>query len=302
MTEHTKEEGFTKNILTYLTLLSAGLLYAAALKYFVLPSKVILTGTEGIAASISYFVQKDWIFILLYTVFQAGLIAFAYRSISKPFAIKSLIVVVTVILTLLILPDLHVAKPEPENERILLVIFGGILAGIAKAIAFRQRGSTGDEDILGAFFATKYLKPVGYIAIISAVVSTTFGLGLKLIEHPQIGPALNTLMYTSIYIFVSAETLNNFYKKFQITMVTIVTQHPDHVGASLTNATGHRTYTLYEGKGGHSKEKYWVMRTIITHEELPETLKSIEESDANSFYYYHKVEGVSGNYYIEPIG
>jgi hypothetical protein len=35
--------------------IGAGALYAIALKYFVLPSKVILTGTEGIASALSYY-------------------------------------------------------------------------------------------------------------------------------------------------------------------------------------------------------------------------------------------------------
>jgi uncharacterized membrane-anchored protein YitT (DUF2179 family) len=186
----------------FLGLIFAGLVYSIALKYFVLPSKVILTGSEGIAASLSYFFDKGWIFILLYAIFQVCILFFAYKKVSSRFAIRSLIVICTVILLLAILPELKIAKPEPENERIILVIFGGILAGIAKAIAFQRGGSTGDEDVFGAYFASKYLKPVGYIAVISATISTIFGMSLTLLKTFQVGPAINTLIYTSIYIFV----------------------------------------------------------------------------------------------------
>ena len=44
---------------------SAGLLYAIALKYFVLPAGIILTGTEGVAAAISYYFENPTIFIVL---------------------------------------------------------------------------------------------------------------------------------------------------------------------------------------------------------------------------------------------
>ena len=163
----------------YSMTIGAGALYAIALKYFVLPSKVIWTGTEGVAAALSYYFDSYWLFIILNLIFQIILLSFAFARVSKVFATRSLIVVATVVLFLAFLPELQFAQPEPQNERILLVIFGGLLADVAKAIAFQHRGSTGDEDILGAYFAMKYLKPVGSIAVFAAIGSTTFGLVME---------------------------------------------------------------------------------------------------------------------------
>ncbi len=286
----------------YGVIVLAGLLYAIALKYFVLPSKVILTGTEGIATALSYYFESYWLFLILYLVFQSILLAFAFAHVGKVFARRSLAVVLVVTLSLVVLPDLSFAQPEPHNERIILVLFGGILAGVAKAMAFTHRGSTGDEDILGAYFAAKYLKPVGSIAIASAVVSTTFGLGMELLATGQFEPMVNTLMYTCIYIFVSAETLNNLYKKFKITMLDVITRHRDDVGAAITASSSHRTFTVHQGMGGRSGESFSVVRTIITHEELPQMLAAIEAADPDCFYYHHDIEGIAGRYYIAPIG
>ena len=161
-----------RRLFDFVPLVFAGGLYAVALKYFVLPSRVILTGTEGIASSLSYYFESDALFIILYLVFQLALFLFALKFIGRAFALRTLAVVVTVVAGLAILPDLQIADPGPTNERILLVLFGGLLAGAAKAIAFERRGSTGDEDVIGAYFALKFLKPVGSIAIISAAVST----------------------------------------------------------------------------------------------------------------------------------
>lgn len=280
----------------------AGVLYAIALKYFVLPSKVVLTGTEGIATALSYYFESYWLFIALYLVFQAMLLAFAFMRVSRVFALRSLVVVATVVLALVVLPELRFAQPEPQNERIILVIFGGILAGVAKAMAFKNRGSTGDEDILGAYFAIKYLKSVGSIAIIASIASTAFGLAMDFIKNGDFESVVNTLMYTCIYIFVSAETLNNLYKKFKITMLAIITREEEAVGSAITSASTHRTYTLHEGTGGRSREPFNVMRTIITHEELPQMIAAIQSADPGCFYYYHDIEGISRRYYIAPIG
>lgn len=289
-------------LVEYVRILGAGALYALALKYFVLPSQIILTGTEGIAAALSYYFDNYALFIILYVIFQTVLLIFAFARVSRTFALRSLVVVATVVLGLSILPELRFAQPEPQNERIILVIFGGLLAGVAKAWAFQNRGSTGDEDILGAYFAMKYLKPVGSIGVISAVVSTTFGLSMELLKTGQFESVVNTLMYTCIYIFVSAETLNNLYRKFKIMMLAIITRKDEVIGQTIKTTSDHRTYTVQPGIGGRSGDSFQMVRTIITHEELPAMLDAIEQADPDCFYYYHDIEGTSRRYYIVPIG
>ena len=297
-----KLQSMRSRVLALLLVISAGVLYAVSLKYFVLPSRVILTGTEGIATALSYYFDSYPLFIILYVVFQAVLMVFAFARVSGKFAARSLLVVLTVVICLTFLPELRFARPEPENERIILVIFGGLLAGVAKAIAFKNRGSTGDEDILGAYFAMKYLQPVGSIAVIAAIGSTSFGLIMEFIKSGQFEPVVNTLMYTSIYIFVSAQTLNTLYRKFKITMVTIITRRHEAVGRAITAAFEHRTYTVQEGLGGRSGESFQLVRAIVTYEELPRLLNAVEQAEPNCLHYHHDIEGISRQYYITPIG
>lgn len=290
-----------KELIDYAVIVFAGVLYAIGLKYFVLPTNVVLTGTEGIAAALSYYFESYWLFIILYLAFQSALLVFAFKRISRTFALRSLIVVATVTLWLTILPDLKFAQPEPQNERITLVIFGGLLTGVAKAIAFQNRGSTGDEDILGAYIATKYLKPVGSISILAAVVSTIFGLAMNLLKNGKFEPVVNTLMYTCIYIFISTETLDNFYHKFKLTILEIITCKPEFVGERIKETFPHRTYIVQKGIGGYTGVSFYMVRTVITHEELPDLIKAIESVDPECFHYYHDIDGVSRRYYIPPI-
>lgn len=286
----------------YVSVVAGGLIYAVALKYFVLPAKVVLTGTEGIAAALSYYFSSYWLFLCLYAVFQCGLLVFAFRKVSRRFAVRSLLTVGTVILLLAFLPELHFAQPEPQNERIILVLFGGLLAGVAKALAFKGQGSTADEDVLGAYFAMKYLKPVGAIAVIAAVASTIFGLFMSYLKTGDFEAVVNMLMYTCIYIFASTETLNNLYRKFQITMFTVVTRDHKPIGKAITDAFGHRTFTVQSGMGGRSEGAFSIVRAIITKEELPRLVGAVEEADPQCFYYHHDIEGISKRYYITPIG
>ena len=285
----------------YVMILFAGVLYAIALKYFVLPSKVVLTGTEGIATAFSYYYESEDLFIWLYVVFQILLLGFAFAKVSLRFATRSFVTVATVVAALALLPDYTFADPEPQNERIILVLFGGILAGAAKALAFRRGGSTGDEDIMGAYFASKYLKPVGNIAIFAAIISTSFGLLMAYLKDFQFEPVVNTLMYTCIYIFASAETLNNLYRKFELTMLAIVTKKSPAVGKAILECSEHRTYIVQTGIGGRSGKQFEMVRTIITQEELPEMIAAVEAADDKCFLYHHQVDGISRHFYIPPI-
>ncbi len=280
----------------------SGLLYACALKYFVFPAKVILTGFEGIAAATAYFSENPALFFVIYIASQAVLVLFAFLKIGRVFAIRTMLTVGSVVAGLAFLPQMEFANPEPQNERILLVLFGGILAGLAKAMSLRLRGSTGDEDIVAAWFAMKYLKPVGNVAVAAAAVSTVYGLTLSFIKSGDIEPVVNTLMYTAIYIFASAETLNNFFRKFKLVVLTAFGNDTDALGKAILSAAPHRTYTCQEAVGGFSSEPVRLIRTIITHEELPAVLDSIREQTPEAFWFHHDIEGISSRYEITPIG
>lgn len=66
-----------KNLRICIFCVFAGIIYAIAIKYFIFPSKVIMTGTEGIAIATAYFFDSQKLFIWIYLVFQIFLIVFA---------------------------------------------------------------------------------------------------------------------------------------------------------------------------------------------------------------------------------
>jgi uncharacterized membrane-anchored protein YitT (DUF2179 family) len=147
----------------------------------------------------------------------------------------------------------------------------------------------------------KFLKPVGNIAIIAAIISTVFGMTLAFIKTYQIELVINTLMYTAIYIFMVTETLNNFYRKFKLVLINVITQVPNEIGENIVAMLPHRTFTKEKGIGGYSKDNVTILRVIVTQEELSDVVRIIEKADENAFFYYSNIEGISKHYYISPI-
>lgn len=294
-------KNFRQPFFNILGLLLAGVLYAVGIKYFVVPSRVILTGFEGVSLSLSYYWDNFHLFILLYLIFQFFLFVFAFFYLSKRFAFFTGILVSVVVLLLPILPPMAFASPESKDERIILVIFGGLILGAAKALAFKSHGSAGDEDVIATYISQKKLKPVGTIVVTAGVISTSIGLFLTYLKTHEVESIVNTLMYTSIYIFVSAVTLNRFFKKYQLTKVITVTPNLNQVAGAIMSVSNNRTYTVQDSTGGYSKSKQSLISVIIPHDELDLYLKAIKEADKAAFIYYHNIEGVETPIHIRPI-
>jgi len=293
---------FRDHIVPLVLAVLAGILYTISLRYFVFPAKVILTGTEGIAAATAYYFDSTLLFLILYAIFQTLLIIFGYLKVSRRFAIRSTLTVATVLVLIPVLPDLHFASPESENERMVLVLFGGIIGGLAKALALWNRGSTGDEDIIGAYVAERLRKPVGSVAIVAAGVSTAYGLSLEFLKTGDISTVVNTLMYTAIYIFASAETLNTFFRKFKFSLVTIITTDASRTDKMVRSIFPERTYTKQTGVGGYSNSSREVLSLLVTQEELPLLLRHVREHDPDSFLYHSEIDGIAGRFKISSIG
>jgi len=275
---------------------ATGLVYAVGIKYFIRPAGVILTGTEGIAISTSYYFASEALFVLLYALFQAALLAFSFLKIGLSFSVKTLVTVATVAILVAVLPGFRVASPESENERIVLVLFGSIIMGAGKALSLRNRGSTGDEDIIAVYFSERLRKPVGKVIIVAGIIAGAYGLALDFLKFGSLERTLNTLIYTVIFLFMTAETVNLVYKRYRFSALEIVTEHATEIGASLSSILPGRSMTRSKAVGSFSGTEKDLITVVLTQEELPEALRAVESLDAKCFAYHYELQGIQGRF------
>ncbi len=276
--------------------LLTGIVYAVGIKYFIRPAGVILTGTEGIAISTSYYFESETLFVILYSVFQAILIAFSFKKIGLSFSLKTLITVAVVAVLVAALPTFRVASPESEKERIVLVLFGSIIMGAGKALALRNRGSVGDEDIVAVYFSERLRKPVGNVILIAGCIAAFYGLVLDYLKFGSLERTLNTLIYTVIFLFVTAETVNLVYKRYRFSALEIVTEHAAEIEAALLRILPGRSLTRSTAVGSFSGTEKVRIVVVLTQEELPEALEAVAESDAKCFAYHYELQGIQGRF------
>ncbi len=284
----------------YLLPVFTGFLYAVAIKYFIRPTSVIVTGTEGISLATSYYLHSEIVFVVMYSCFQFLLLIFSFLKIGFSFSIKTLITVISVSCFILILPMIRFGSPEPENERLVLVIFGAIITGLAKALSFKNRGSTGDEDIIAIYISEKLRKPVGRTIILSGIISTTYGLILAYLETKSVSVIANTLIYTTIFIFISSQTVNNIYKRFKYSQITINVDDTELVGNIIKSILPESSFTVSDVRGGFSGGSRKQITLILSQEELPLLLNAFKDIGNRCFIHYSQVDGVAGRFPLRP--
>ncbi|MDD3051168.1 MAG: YitT family protein [Candidatus Cloacimonetes bacterium] len=285
-----------ESLFQFLVPIFTGFLYAVAIKYFIRPSTVIMTGTEGLSLATSYYLDSEFSFVVFYSAFQFILVMFSFFKIGIKFSIKTLMTVSSVSAFILILPMIKFASPEPENERLVLVLFGSIIAGIAKALSLKNRGSVGDEDIIAVYFSEKLRKPVGKIIISAGLISMVYGLVLAYLKTESISYVANTLIYTTIFIFVSAETVNAIYRRYKYSRVTINVDKIDQISSVISHIFPERSFTISDVEGSFSGSNRKQITLILSQEEMPVLLNSLNSIDEKFFLYYNQVDGIVGRF------
>lgn len=285
-----------KSLYEYILPVFAGFLYALSIKYFIRPTNIIMTGTEGISLATSYYFNSEFVFVILYSIFQFVLLLFSFIKIGYRFSIKTLIAVSSVSIFILILPAIKFGSPEPENERLVLVLFGSIIAGVAKALSLKNRGSVGDEDIIAVYFSEKLRKPVGKTIIAAGMISMVYGLVLSYLQTQSITYVANALMYTTIFLFISAQTVNGIYKRYKYSNVFINVDNIKSIADIIKRILPERSYTVSNVIGGYSRMSRKQISLILSQEELPTLLEALGDMEEKCFIHYNQVEDVMGRF------
>jgi len=128
---------------------------------------------------VRYYFESFNLFIVLYVIFSGPFAGLCFTRISKVFcpAIAGLSSA-PLCWTLLILPEQSYCPAETQNERIILVIFGGACGREWQRLwPSRIRGSTGDEDIHWCLILRPPTPQASWIdsAVIRLVGSTPSG-------------------------------------------------------------------------------------------------------------------------------
>ena len=275
------------------------LLTAAAVYYFLVPSKLIVGTISGLSIVLCGIFENMGIHLSLSVVIMvinAILLILAYFLIGKEFGLKT--VYSAMILGPLtdfwdaVLPWQTFATPNPITgaESVMgdpwfdLCCFVLMLSA-AQALMFSINASTGGLDIL-AKIVNKYLHfDIGKsVSIAGAIIClSAFAINpFRMVVIGLIGTWINGLV-----VDYFTASLNNRKR------VCVVTKDYDRVRRYIIDDLK-RGCTLYEVVGGYTNEKSIELEALLTKDEFSSLMEFLNENEINAFTTAGNVSEVYG--------
>lgn len=202
------------------------------------------------------------------------------------FGIKTIYCVLLIGIFMNMWEDILPAGNFMHLERILLVIMGGIIAGIGIAICFKQGGSTGGVDIV-SMIINKY-RTVRYGNIVICSDFTIIASSLLVGSH------IDTVIYGFVMTAIFGYTVDLIMSGNQQSNQVLIMSHKYEEIAQAVIQKAHRGVTLLDGMGGYTKEHTKIVLVVCRKRETSMVLKVVKSVDPDAFMSVGSVMGVYG--------
>ena len=274
----TKKNKISRFIILVVSLTISAVVY----NLFLLPLKLVAGGTGGIATITKYLYEINpsiIIFLLSLACIVIGLMYLGKDAIMGA-------------ITASILYPILVELTEPltnyfqtDVDKLLLVLFAGVLGGISSGLIYRTGYNSGGLTVISQIL---YEKKKISIAKSSLVMNSI----IVLIGAFFFGTT--NALYAIIYLYI----VNIVTDKVLLGISTnkafyIITKEEQEVKDYIMNNLGH-TVTVFDVKGGFLEQKRRVLLTVIPSREYYHVTEGIREIDKEVFFVVtdsYQVEG-----------
>lgn len=257
-------------------------MYAAAVVLFIVPNGLITGGTTGLALFAFHSLGIPIsLFVILFNVIMFLLGAWV---LGKQFALTTLLSTVIFPLLLGMLQGMGVGGFVME-EKLVAVIYAGLLIGGGIGIVIRAGASTGGMDIPSLIMKKKLDVNVSF----SLYVMDSVILGLQLITTD-----LYAILYGILLIMVYTAILNKVLVSGNVRMqVKIVTKKYNTVNRLITEGLDCGTSLLHMETGYLHREQDMIL-AVISRRDLPKLNQLVMNEDPEAFMVIHQINEVKG--------
>lgn len=270
------------NIIDFIIITLATGIVAAAVFFFLVPSKLSVGSISGLSIILNNFIPIPISMITL--ILDVVLLIISFFLIGRDFGIKT--VYTSILLPLfqrlfeVLLPDFQGLMGDPFLD----MIFFCVGAGIGLAILFVRNASSGGIDIVGKimnkFLRIEFGKAVSIAGMVVAALSL-FTTGVK--------TALLSALGTYFLGIVVDHFIFGFDKKRR---VCIISEKLEEIKDFVLNEL-HSGATLYEATGAYTMEKRTEMLVIVDRQEYQKLRRFVEETDPKAFMTVYEVNTMS---------
>jgi len=274
MKENIIEQVYSKHKLKRLIQMVLGvLLVAVSFNVFILPNNIVFGGVSGLSIIVTRFINISPSLFVLFSSIVCLLFSFLLLPFEK--TVKSILG--TFLLPLFI--QLTASVPNmlslDTSDQLLLAIFGGVLYGLGAGLVFKAGYTTGGTDILNQI-VSKYAKmSMGNAMLVVDGLIVLFGafiFGWTKFMYAIL--ILYIISFLTDKVLLGISDSKAFY---------IITTKQKEISKFVIQEMGH-SVTVFDAKGGFSKEKNPVLFTVIPTKEYYKFKEGIHLIDPNAFF------------------
>lgn len=275
-----------KILIDILVILLGNACIAIAVAFFVIPNKLLVGGTAGIAVAVNAFLgipEEIVINVLVYTLFIAGAIV-----LGKEFFFKTVTSTIVYPILLTLSNDLYeiIPKQYVTMDALTSIICAGVLVGFGIGIVYKRNASTGGMDII-PLIINKYTHIPLHI-LLMAVDCFTVLLGV-------IAYGLQASIYGVISVvlcsFVIDKTILLGAK--QTKQLQIISQESDLIRTKILEDLD-RGCTIVESRGGYTNEKRDMLMVVVPINQYQTLIDAVHSIDPSAFVIVSDINEIRG--------
>lgn len=259
---------------------------AVAVAFFVIPNKLLVGGTAGIAVAINAFwaIPEELVInVLIYTLFIAG--AFV---LGKAFFLKTITSTLVYPVLLTLASDLYEVIPKDyiTMDTLTSIICSGVLVGFGIGIVYKRNASTGGMDII-PLIINKYTHIPLHI-LLMAVDCFTVLLGV-------LAYGLQASIYGVISVVISSVVIDKtiLLGAKQTKQVQIISQESDEILSKILEDLD-RGCTIVESRGGYTNEKRDMLMVVVPINQYQTLIDVVHSIDPSAFVIVSDINEIRG--------
>lgn len=262
--------------------LLGSVLYALSVNIFTAPNQIAPGGATGIATLLNYLFHLPIGTVIL--VINLPLFVASWRRLGLEFTIRTVIVTTV---SSLVIDVLAPFVPAFRGDRILTVVFGGVLAGAGLGLIYMRGATTGGTEIVARLLERRLRHiPIGrLILLVDAVVVAASAVVYRNIE---------SALYAMILIFVTTSLMDALiYGGDSGKMMLVMSSKEQEIAGKVLQVMG-RGVTLLNATGAYTGDERRVLLVAVRRSEVYQLRTLVEETDPGAFLIVVSTDEVLG--------
>lgn len=281
-----KTRKIRKILIDLLMIIFGNACIALSVAFFVIPNKLLVGGTAGIAVALNAFwglPEELVINVLIYTLFIVGAVI-----LGKGFFVKTIASTAVYPILLNLAGRLHDCIPAHyiEMDTLTSIVCAGVLVGIGIGVVYRKNASTGGMDII-PLVINKYTGLPLHLLLLAVdcftVLLGVIAYGLQAAVYGVISVALCSFVIDKTILFGAKQTKQ----------VQIISQESDTILDKILEDLD-RGCTIVESRGGYTNQKRDMLMVVVPIDEYQKLINTVHGIDKSAFIIVSDINEIRG--------